>query len=737
MLGGLRARLDEDPILVVPTFADVEHAQRELAERGAIFGARVMRFEWLFEEIASARGLRGPPGVGLPARADRRGGGAAGPARGARRVGGAARLRARRGPLLRRAGPVRARSSPARLTRALRDWAGDGPRRAYAEEVAAIYRAYRDGLEAAGLRRRGAVRAAARSDAPARGRGATRLGRGRPCFVYGFDDFDGLQLDALETLSRPLRRRRDGLAARTSAAGSPSRRSAGVHQELLALGAEELELPPLDDHYADESRDGAPPPGAPPVRGRAGRAGGGRASAVSFHSARRRARRGGARRRAGARSCFATASRRATWPSCSGTRAPTRRCSSRSSAPTGSRTRSTARLPFGHTGPRPRAARADPRRRRRAARPRTCSPTSARPACCSVPGFADSLEAEVRREGAHARRRRARALGARPLAARRARPARAARATRTPSPPSSRARLARLFAAPYERTATVLSGPQLEEARALRARRRSALAELRAVLGTRPRRPRARAARAGAARGARGRDAAARPRAGGHAGGDPRAPLRGRVLLRPPGGRVPARRLARAVPLGRRPPRDRHRERARAARARGPARPRALPVLRLRLARRAPARAELALERRGGQPADRVLLRGRRARAARPAAPSSARARSPRSPGARRTRPPPRSGTAPTPPPGRAARCRSPRRSAREPLLEELSAPRRRGRPRARELRRLPGEVARGGPAEARRSSCRTPRRWCAARTRTRCSATPTSGCARRPAAGA
>ncbi len=43
------------------------------------------------------------------------------------------------------------------------------------------------------------------------------------------------------------------------------------------------------------------------------------------------------------------------------------------------------------------------------------------------------------------------------------------------------------------------------------------------------------------------------------------------------------------------------RERARAARARGPARPRALPVLRLRVARRAPARAELALERRGGQ----------------------------------------------------------------------------------------------------------------------------------------
>ena len=48
VLGGLRARLDDEPILVVPTFGDVEHAQRELADRGAVFGARVMRFDWLF-----------------------------------------------------------------------------------------------------------------------------------------------------------------------------------------------------------------------------------------------------------------------------------------------------------------------------------------------------------------------------------------------------------------------------------------------------------------------------------------------------------------------------------------------------------------------------------------------------------------------------------------------------------------------------------------------------------------
>ncbi len=52
VLGGLRERLDDEPILVVPTFQDVEHAQRELAARGAVFGAEVVRFDRLFRRIA-------------------------------------------------------------------------------------------------------------------------------------------------------------------------------------------------------------------------------------------------------------------------------------------------------------------------------------------------------------------------------------------------------------------------------------------------------------------------------------------------------------------------------------------------------------------------------------------------------------------------------------------------------------------------------------------------------------
>ena len=58
VLDAYRARLHEEPILVVPSFEDVEHTQRELADGGAVFGARVVRFEWLFETIADRAGYR-------------------------------------------------------------------------------------------------------------------------------------------------------------------------------------------------------------------------------------------------------------------------------------------------------------------------------------------------------------------------------------------------------------------------------------------------------------------------------------------------------------------------------------------------------------------------------------------------------------------------------------------------------------------------------------------------------
>ena len=251
VLGGLRARLEDDPILVVPDFPDVEHAQRELSERGAVFGARVLRSEWLFREIAERAGVSRRPAsevqreliVEEAVRRARLGvlaGSAAQP--------GFVRAAARFVAEVRRSSRDAA-LDPDRFTRALRAWAGSGPRRDYAEEVAAIYRAYHDGLAAAGL-----------ADAETLAWEALDVLRvepgrwaGTPLFLYGFDDFDPLQLDALDTIANHC-----DADVTVSLPFEPGRAAfkavATVHGELLARGAAEKRLPPLDDHYAPESR---------------------------------------------------------------------------------------------------------------------------------------------------------------------------------------------------------------------------------------------------------------------------------------------------------------------------------------------------------------------------------------------------------------------------------------------------------------------------------------------------
>ncbi|NLT06192.1 MAG: hypothetical protein GXY03_07755 [Solirubrobacterales bacterium] len=257
VLGGLRARVDEQPLLVVPAFEDVEHNQRELAERGAVFGVGVLRFKRLFVEIARRAGAGGrvatrlqrelivaeaAASAGLEALAES----AARPgfARAATRfVAEVERSLAERTA----AGP--ALVEPARLTAALRAWAGDGPRRRYADEVAAIYRRYRERLDAAGLLDDelyawNAV--AALRQRPASW-GST------PVFVYGFDDFTPLELAALSALagdagadvcvSLPYEHGRTAFEA-----------TAHARRRLLDAGAEETELAPLDDYYDEDSR---------------------------------------------------------------------------------------------------------------------------------------------------------------------------------------------------------------------------------------------------------------------------------------------------------------------------------------------------------------------------------------------------------------------------------------------------------------------------------------------------
>ena len=136
-----------------------------------MFGADVVRFERLFGIIAERVGYARARGLRPAAGAAGGGGGAGAPAcpsspprpsgRGSR--GRRARFVAELG---------RSMVEPPRFTRALRDWAGDGPRRAYADEVAAIYARYRDGLERAGPRGPRAVRLAGPRRAAARARGA-------------------------------------------------------------------------------------------------------------------------------------------------------------------------------------------------------------------------------------------------------------------------------------------------------------------------------------------------------------------------------------------------------------------------------------------------------------------------------------------------------------------------------------------------------------------------------------
>ncbi len=248
VLGAYRARLEEEPILVVPAFRDVEHTLRELAGGGAVFGTAVQRFSWLFDTIAERCGApraRRASDVqrdllveeavrGLDLRELRASAARPGFARAAGRL--ISELE-------------RSMVEPTAFERALDQWAAGGPRRRYAREVSAIYTAYRERLDAAGL-----------TDADLYAWRAVDALRERPhdfgstpVFVYGFDDFTPIELDALETLAG-----RVGVDVTVSLPYEPGRAAfravAGLFQHLSGLADRDVPLPPISDHYAPESR---------------------------------------------------------------------------------------------------------------------------------------------------------------------------------------------------------------------------------------------------------------------------------------------------------------------------------------------------------------------------------------------------------------------------------------------------------------------------------------------------
>ena len=146
VLDGYRAALGLDPLLVVPTAADVHHYRRELAASGAVFGVSVMRFGWLMREIARRCGptlrlVGGVPGGRTATRLARE------------RIAAAAIVDAELGPLARSAATAGfettlltlvdelqdARATPARAIQALRAWGAAEPTRAaYAEDLASL-----------------------------------------------------------------------------------------------------------------------------------------------------------------------------------------------------------------------------------------------------------------------------------------------------------------------------------------------------------------------------------------------------------------------------------------------------------------------------------------------------------------------------------------------------------------------------------------------------------------------
>jgi ATP-dependent helicase/DNAse subunit B len=479
VLGGLRARLEQDPILVVPDLQDVEHAQRELAEHGAVFGAEVLRFKRLFGTIARRAGRSARPASDVQreliveeavrrARLQALAESAAQPGfvRAATRFVTEIR-RFDRGAAL----------DPGRFTRALRGWAGGGPRRAYAEDLAAIYRGYHDGLAAAGLPDAEAIAWESLDVLRAE---PDRWGR-TPLFVYGFHDFDALQLDALDTIANYCH-----ADVTVSLPWEPERAAfravATVHEELLRRKAVEKRLPPLDDHYAPESRAALHHverslfgPGGERVEA---------GEAVSFHSA------GGQRAEVelvGARVLELLRAGVVPGDVAVVLRRPGDYASllEQVFGAYGIPFSIDRSVPLGHTGLGRGllalvrcAARGDASADDLLAWLRT-------PGMLKQPGLADRLEARLRREGAHS-----------------AVQARAAwesehwklddldRLAEARRPADFLAELerqaGRLFAGPYRRRAAVLSGPELEDPRVYTAAR-TALAELRAVVEADPR----------------------------------------------------------------------------------------------------------------------------------------------------------------------------------------------------------------------------------------------------------
>ena len=232
----------EEPLLVVPTRADVEHYLGELAGEGAAMGVSVERFDGLLEESVRRAGIK-RPAVGALARAriltsiaTSEGGQSPSAGLVSALEGLFSELRVRR-------------VTPATLARALAQWAAQEDVGASRLRLGRLFERYQAVLGEIG-RFDSEQRAIAALDELRRSPGL--WGR-TPVLFYGFDDLTRLQLDAIETLGRVV-----DAQVMVSLTYEPGRTAfagrAGTFAALDPLAAEHRRLPPRAEYYAPSAR---------------------------------------------------------------------------------------------------------------------------------------------------------------------------------------------------------------------------------------------------------------------------------------------------------------------------------------------------------------------------------------------------------------------------------------------------------------------------------------------------
>jgi len=239
VMDALRRQLahGREPLLIVPTRADVEHYRRELAGDGAVMGAEVERFRELIARAVRCAG-EGAPVLGAVAReqllaalALREGAGLS-PA-------GASAASAR--ALASFIGELQERRVKALLAAGVADAPGGA--------LAELFEAYLGSLRR--MRRVDEEQRAARALDALRGKPA--LWGERPVLFYGFDDLTPLQLDAIETLGAVV-----DADVTVSLTYEPGRAAfagrAGTFNALAPLATRHEQLPPRAEHYAPRAR---------------------------------------------------------------------------------------------------------------------------------------------------------------------------------------------------------------------------------------------------------------------------------------------------------------------------------------------------------------------------------------------------------------------------------------------------------------------------------------------------